>query len=227
MVRSLIILGGHGDGLVVAEAIRMIASSGGSIALHGFLNDRVEKGMHIAGIPVLGRWDDWHSLAQDVLFVPVVHKVGQMPQRVARMQALAIPTSRLATVVHPTACIARDVAIGPGCFIASHVTIQPGAKIGACASIRAGANVGHDAELHEFTYMGANSTLCGRAVLCEGAHLAPNAAVMEDRKVGRFAVVGLNSAVLKHVEDFSTVLGNPARPVSIAGERGTTWQRST
>jgi acetyltransferase EpsM len=216
---KLVILGGHGDGLVVAEAIRVIASIGGDFSLLGFLNDRVGKGMLIADIPVLGRWDDWSLLPPDVMFVPVVHKVGQMSQRVARMRALDIPEARLATIIHPSSCVARGIAIGPGCFIASHVTIQPGAKIGVCASIRAGANIGHDAQLHDFTYMGPNSTLSGRAVLCEGAHLASNAAVLEDRKVGRFAVVGLGSAVLKHVEDFSTVLGNPARPLSISSQR--------
>jgi sugar O-acyltransferase (sialic acid O-acetyltransferase NeuD family) len=214
MARNVVILGGHGDGLVVAEAIRVIKSTSGSLNLQGCLNDAMDRGTRIDDISVLGRWDEWRSLPSDVMFVPVIHKVGQMVQRAARMRSLAIPPARLATVIHPAACIAGGVTIGPGCFIASNVTVQPGAKIEACVSIRAGANVGHDAHLHEFAYMGANSTLCGRAVLREGAHLGPNSAVLEDRIVGRFAVVGLCSAVLKNVDDFSTVIGNPARTLS-------------
>jgi acetyltransferase EpsM len=140
------------------------------------------------------------------------------------MRTLAIPDNRLATIIHTTACVARNVSIGPGCFIASNVTVQPGAKIDRCVSIRAGANVGHDAELRDFAYMGPNSTLCGRAVLEEGAHLAGNAAVMEDRRVGRYAIVGLASAVLKNVDEFATVLGNPARQLSMGSLRGNTWR---
>jgi acetyltransferase EpsM len=219
MATRVVILGGHGDGLVVAEVIRIIESSLGTLSLQGFLNDAVNKGMRIADIPVLGRWDDWRSLPSDVMFVPVIHKVGQMVQRAARMRSLGIPEARLATVVHPAAWIARDVTVGPGCFIAANVSVQPGAKIDACVSIRSGANIGHDARLHDFTYMGANSTLCGRAVLREGAHLGPNGAVLEDRIVGRFAVVGLCSAVLKNVDDFSTVIGIPARRLSTLAHR--------
>jgi sugar O-acyltransferase (sialic acid O-acetyltransferase NeuD family) len=220
MAISMVILGGHGDGLILAEAIYNIEMTGGSIKLEGFLNDHVAKGTRIGEVAVLGSWDDWHLLPANVMFVPAIHKVGQMVERSARMRTLAIPDDRLATIIHTTACVARSVSIAPGCFIASNVTVQPGAKIRRCVSIRAGANIGHDAELHDFAYMGPNSTLCGRAVLEEGAHLAGNAAVMEDRRVGRYAIVGLASAVLRNIDEFTTVVGNPARPLSIASLRG-------
>ncbi len=217
----VVIIGGHGDGAVVAETIKAIAASGRDIRLHGFLNDALPVGTDIAGSPVLGRLDDWAVLPEDIQLIPVIHKVGQMPQRLGRLRGLGLPRHRLVSVIHPTAAIASDATIGAGCFIASHVTVQPGAIIGDCATIRGGANVGHDARLGEFTYMGPNSTLCGRAELREGACLGPNAAVLGDRIVGRFAVVGLCSAVLKDVPEREVVLGNPARTLSaLASLRG-------
>jgi acetyltransferase EpsM len=208
---SLVILGGPGDGIVVAQAIRDLAQAGSKVSIAGFLNDRIEKGELIYGVPVLGPLNSWCALPTDVLFVPALHKVGEMAQRARLLTELGIPEMRWASVVHPTACIADDVTLGTGSFIASYVTIQPGTKIGRFVSIRAGANVGHDAIVEDFAYIGPNTTLAGRARLAEGAHLAPNAAVLDKVVVGRYAVVGLGSAVMKNVEEFSVYLGNPAR----------------
>jgi acetyltransferase EpsM len=131
------------------------------------------------------------------------------------MRSLCVPKARWATVVHPTACIARSVVIGSGSFVASFVTIQPGAKIGWCVSIRAGANIGHDACVEDFVYIGPNASVCGNAILREGAHLAPNAVLLDRRTVGRFSVVGIGAAVMKNVEDHTVVIGNPARQLSL------------
>jgi acetyltransferase EpsM len=208
-------MGGQGDGLVVAQAVRDLAAAGGSVALAGFLDDALVRNTIVAGVPVLGILDEWRALPADFVFYPALHKVKQMPGRSKRIRDLAIPEARWATVVHPTACIASDVKIGHGTFIASYTTLQPGARVGCFASIRAGANVGHDAVVEDFAYMGPNATLSGRAILREGAHLGPNAAVVDGMTVGRFAVVGLCSAVTKNVDDFSVCIGVPARPVSL------------
>jgi acetyltransferase EpsM len=110
--------------------------------------------------------------------------------------------------------VASDAVIGIGTFIASGVTIQPAAIIGAFSSIRAGASIGHHAEIGEHAYVGPNATMCGRTRLLEGAHLGPNAVILDRKCVGRYAVVGIGSAVTKDVRDYSVVMGNPARRVS-------------
>lgn len=208
-------MGGPGDGVVLAQTVRDLNSVGQDVALVGFLNDTLPKGAKVASVPVLGAINDWPSLPPDTLFCMALHKVKQMPARAERVRALGIPDGRWFTLIHPTACIAGDVRPGHGTFVASHVTVQPGARIGCFASIRAGANVGHDAVLGDFAYMGPNATLSGRAALEEGAHLGPNAAVLDGIRVGRYAVVGLCSAVTKNIDDFAICIGVPARVVSL------------
>jgi acetyltransferase EpsM len=214
MKTRLVILGGPGDGDVVAEALHHAEAAGGDLTLHGFLNDALEPGSLVAGAPVLGRFEDWVSLPDDIRFIPVVHKVLETPRRVARIRSLNLPDDRLASVIHPTACIARDVTIGPGSFIASHVTIQPGARLGKVVTIRAGASIGHDAEIGDFVYVGPNATLCGRAILEEGAHMGPNSVLLDRRIVGAYCLVGIGAAVMKNFPPFSVLSGNPARRTS-------------
>ena len=214
MKTRIVILGGPGDGDVVGEAIHHIGLAGGGLVLHGFLNDALAPGTLVAGAPVLGRFEDWVSLPEDIRFIPVIHKVLETPRRIARLGSLNLPDERLASVIHPTATIARTVAIGPGSFVASHVTIQPGARLGKVVTIRAGANVGHDVGIGDFAYIGANVTLCGRSRLAEGAHMGPNSVLLDGRTVGAHCLVGIGAAVMKNFPPFSVLSGNPARRTS-------------
>jgi sugar O-acyltransferase (sialic acid O-acetyltransferase NeuD family) len=208
----VVILGGPGDGIVVAEAIAQSQAALG-LSLVGFLNDRLLIGETIGGVKVLGPFEAWSELPADVRFLPAIHKVKDMTRRMARIESLRIPDDRWASVVHHTAMIADDVSIGCGSFVGQYVTIQPGARIGRFASLRAGANIGHDAVVHEFAYVGPNAVLCGRASLGVGAHLGPNGVIVDAKVVGDLVVVGAGSVVTKKVADRTVVMGNPAQKV--------------
>ncbi len=210
---NVVILGGHGDGLVAAGVIHDMAKAGTQIRLAGFLNDALAPGELIHGVPVLGRTRDWAELDESYLLHVCLHKVGQMRQRSELIDSFSIPEDRLISLIHPTATIAADVIIRPGTLIASHVTCQPGAKIGRYATVRAGANLGHDTVLEDFAYLGPNATLCGCARLSRGAHAGPNSVVIDGLQVGPFSVLAAGAAVMRNTEADSVWMGNPARCV--------------
>ena len=220
MKARLVILGGPGDGTVVAQAARLAASAGAPYVVHGFLNDAVPKGETIEALPVLGRLEDWRGLEGDIVFCPAIQKVREMPRRVQRLEELEIPRQRWLTVTHPTSTIATSASVGIGCFIASFVTMQPGSCLGDFATIRAGASIGHHAVIEAHGYVGSNATMCGHTRLMRGAHLAPNAVILDYKRVGCFAVVGIGAAVTKDVRDFAVVMGNPAKRVGFVRPAG-------
>lgn len=214
-MQRIVVLGGAGDGFTVAEAVRQAAAAGRPVSLFGFLNDAEPRGTILQGVPVLGRLEDWRELDDDVLFIPAIQKVKAMPQRVRRLAGLAVPETRWARVIHPSATTASDARIGAGAFIGPYVTVQPGAVIGHAASVRAGANIGHDAQVGDQAYVGPNATLCGRAVLGTAAHLGPNAVIVDRRRIGDFAVVGAGAVATKDIEAYTVVMGNPAQRVGL------------
>jgi acetyltransferase EpsM len=220
VMRSVVILGGHGDGLVAAAALLEAERSGRPVRVAGFLNDATPVGGAIGGIPVLGRLEDWSTLSSDVLFLPALHKAKLMHERARRICGLGIPEERWATVVHPMSVVSESARVGSGSFVGPFVTIQPGAQLGRFVSLRAGANVGHDARCGDFSYMGPNATLCGRAELGEGSHLGPNAVVLDGKRIGNYAVVGIGSAVTKNLPEFGVYMGNPARRVAAISPGG-------
>jgi sugar O-acyltransferase (sialic acid O-acetyltransferase NeuD family) len=212
-MRRIVVLGGPGDGLSVAEAVHCAAAAGQRVVLAGFLNDAMSRGERLQGVPVLGRLDDWRELDNDIQFVPAIQKVKDMPRRVQRVERLGIPDERWGIVIHPAAVVSSDVEIGIGSFVLSCATIQPAARIGRFAGVRAGAMLGHHCVIGDHTYVGPNATMCGRSVLHDAAHLGPGAVLMDSRIMGRYSLAGISAAVTRDVPEYEIVFGNPARRV--------------
>lgn len=216
-MRKIVILGGPGDGAVIAATLAALRDkSENSWELVGFLNDSIEKGKEIDGVPVLGNLDVWRSLPADVQVIAALHKVRQMKARVTRIESLGIPSQRWGNVIDPTARVSKECLIGVGSFLGPNVVVQPGARIGSHVSVRAGANIGHDVMVGDYCYIGPNSTLCGRSAMLVGAHLGPNSCVADGVQLGMYSVVGISSAVTKHVPEGHVVFGVPARRILAA-----------
>ncbi len=209
----VVIFGGPGGGEVAAQILADARAGGSALELRGYLNDRLPPGEPLLDAPVLGAFRDWGSQDPEVRFVAPLHKLAEMQARLRLLEGLGIPQSRWERVVHPSAAVARNVALGEGALVGSHVTIQPGARIGPHVALRHGVMLGHDSLLERFVFVGGNTTLCGRVQVEEGAYLAPGAVVREDVRIGRFATVGLGAVVLRDVPPFAIVAGNPARPL--------------
>ncbi|KAF1070182.1 MAG: putative acetyltransferase EpsM [Pseudomonas citronellolis] len=211
MTKQVVILGGHGDGLVAAQVILDMARAGQDIVLAGFLNDHNPPGSDIGGYPVLGRTGDWHELPAATVFHFALLSVGKMQQRADLIRSFGIPPERVVSLIHPSTQLASDCIVGAGALICAYAVLQPGVRTGVCCSIRAGANLGHDVRLDDFVYVGPNATLCGYASVDCGAYVAPNAVVRDRTEVGAFAVLAAGSVAYKSLPPGSTWIGNPAR----------------
>jgi acetyltransferase EpsM len=212
-LKRIIILGGSGDGIVVASALKDLKGCNNDVVPFGFLNDFEPRGKTIDGIPVLGKIEDAAQFLHenDVYFVSALLKVKETFERSKKIRNLQIPLDRYYSVIHPKATVSQSSIIGYGTFIGPNVTIMPESTIGNHCSFRASANVGHDCQVGDFCYMGPNSTLSGRVTLEEGVHIGPNACVLENTRIGMYSVIGIGAAVIKNLPNFAVAFGNPAR----------------
>ena len=204
------IFGGKGGGTLAAQTVQALARAHGSHQLIGYLNDRLEIGVELYGGAVVGRFDDWTTLDDDVQFVAPLHKAGAMQANARRVAGLAIPASRWAVLVDPLANTADNARVGFGSVVAAMVQAGPDCSIGSHCLLR-GTVVSHDVTISDHVYLGQNSVVAGYSRIETGVHIAPGAIIRDGISVGQFALVGMGAVVTKSVPAFAVVQGVPAR----------------
>ena len=208
----IVVLGGHSSGLLVADSIERLRSTGSvDLEVGGFLNDEMDPGDGVGRFPVLGGFERWIDLSVDVRFIAAFPLPGAAEQRHSRLLSLGIPRDRFRTVCDPAAIISPTASIGTGCYIAPGVVVEHGAVVAAHSILRAHAYISHDARVGEFAFIGPHVTLLGRTTFGQGVHVGGNSVVREGIKVGNYALVGIGSTVIRDVSDHEVVAGSPAK----------------
>jgi sugar O-acyltransferase (sialic acid O-acetyltransferase NeuD family) len=207
----VVILGGKGGGTLAAQIVQDLFRLHRSHELVGYLNDRLKAGSTLYGGPIVGRFDDWRTLDDDICFVAPLHKAASVEANATRIAGLNIPFHRWTELIHPQAIVADDVPVDAGSVISAQSQIGPDTTIGSHCFLRAGAIVSHDVTISDFVYLGQRSIVCGYVKLERGAHIAPGAIIRDDVTVGQFALVGLGAVVTKDVPPFAIVTGSPAQ----------------
>jgi sugar O-acyltransferase (sialic acid O-acetyltransferase NeuD family) len=116
-----------------------------------------------------------------------------------------------ATVIDPTAVIARSARIGRGVYVNAGCIVAGLCRIGDLALLNRGASVGHHSVLDDYASIGPGAVLAGSVRVGRGAVIGAGAVILPGIAVGENAVVGAGAVVTKPVAAGARVAGNPAR----------------
>ena len=213
MRKKIIILGGLGNGSVIANAI-VDASNRGykEWEFVGYLNDRKEIGEKIQGFPVLGKLNDViHFVEEGFYFVNTIYRIDGQKDRIDMFEKLEIPMDRLATFVHPMTYIAPNVKLGPGTVIMPNVSISSGAILGKGCLIMVAATIGHDTILGEYCHVAAQACVGAYLNIGCGVHIGLNSTIRENISIGQIATVRMGAVLTKDVGENDIWVGNPAK----------------
>lgn len=212
--RKLIIIGGKGNGTVVASAVEDIIADGRNWEILGFLNDSHRPGESVDGYPVLGKPEDAESYSKkDCYFFYGLISAKMSVPRVKRLKTLGLPVQKFATLVHPTAHVSRNVQLGYGVGVMPFTYIGQNARLGNHILVHGHCYIARDTILEDYAYLAPRATLGAEAVMEEGAYLGTACSVLERVVVGAWSVVGMGANVLHHVSPYGKVVGNPARMI--------------
>lgn len=177
-----------------------------------FIDDRAET-ERLLGCPVY-RFQQFRArfAPADVRFVVAI---GEPKFRREAFERMARAGYTGGVLVHPSAYISPDAAVGEGTAICHGAFIGSQAKIGNNCYFSRNASVGHDAVIGAHTRLGVNAFIGGHAVIGENAFIGAGALLRDRIQFGSSSVAALGAAVFDDVPDGVTVIGNPAR---IAGD---------
>lgn len=213
MNKKVIIIGGEGNGGVIASCIEDNRERFNDYEweLAGFLND-FEKGKDINGYPVLGGTDEIDKfLKEDYYFMYAIHMIGRNVKSEEVFKKMSIPIDRFATIIHKTAFVAKNAILEPGVFVMSNSYIGPATKIGYCTLIMANALIGHNTTVGPMCHFSVGSITSSYINIGKVSDVTLGAKVLEKRNIGDYAVAGASSLITRDIPDYEIHIGSPAK----------------
>jgi sugar O-acyltransferase (sialic acid O-acetyltransferase NeuD family) len=188
-----------------------IVEKQGRYRVLGLIDDRPAlAGTHLMGYPILGGREV--LVGRDVPSHAVV-AIGAPAARAAWQEHLEMAGFQLAVLVHPSAQIGREVAIGAGTVLMPGAIVNSGSRLGRGVIVNTGASIDHDCSIGDWVHIAPGARLAGGVQVGDRAHIGIAACVLQNRVVAEDAIVGGGAAVIASVPAGVTVAGVPARPL--------------
>lgn len=212
MSKKIVIIGGEGNGGVIASCIEDNRNRFNDFEweIVGFINDFESE---VSGYPVIGKLDSIQNFIEttDYYFSWGIHLVGRNVFTEKLFRETNIPTERLGTVVHKSAFVAKNAILEPGAFVMSNSYIGPGAQIGIASLVMANCSIGHNIKMGALCHCSVGSIMTGYSKLGLCSDLAVGSTILASKTIGDFAMLGAGSLATKDIPDYEIHVGTPAK----------------
>ena len=208
MTRPVLLLGGGGHALSVADALQALGRT-----VYGVVDPNPDS-IHplLKDLPFLG--GDGAILAIDPEAVELACAVGSTgpPEARARLYAqLADRGYRFATIIHPSASVSVSAELGMGVQVMAGAVVQAAVRVGANSLINTRASIDHSCDVGAHVHLAPGVTLSGDVTVGDLAHIGTGAVVIQGLRIGAGAFVAAGAVVIRDVPDRVRVQGVPAR----------------
>jgi sugar O-acyltransferase (sialic acid O-acetyltransferase NeuD family) len=211
-LKDLVIVGGGGYASEVLWAIDALNAVKPTWNFLGFIDSRPaeQRKKMIYDHEVLGGFEQAARLPAGISFSCAIGHV-----RIRKQECLAAEAAgwRPATLIHPSAIMAKHVALGDGTIVAPGAVLGPNLVIGRHCSINFHVSIGHDARVGDFCVISPGARVSGGAELGDEVFLGSNATVHPNVRLGSGSSLGANSFRVTDLPCGATALGVPARRV--------------
>lgn len=216
----VVVWGTKGQAKVLAE---FLDASGYRAA--AFFDNDPDAVSPLGGVPVhigVSGFDRWLRAGDrtSVSFAVAIGG-GRGRERLELHELLASSGLTPATLVHPTAFVAGDAALGAGSQILVRACVCTRAKLGVECIVNTAATVDHECELADGVHVGPGATLAGCVRVGRAAFIGAGAVVLPRIHIGADAIVGAGAVVTRDVAPGWVVAGVPAvRTAHAAAQSG-------
>ena len=123
----------------------------------------------------------------------------------------------------------QDARVGSDCNIGEHAFIEHGASLGDHVTVKNGVSIWARVTVEDYCFLGPHCVFTNdmnpRAYIKKGTEellptlvranstIGANATIVCGNTIGRFAFVGAGSVVIRDVQEYALVAGNPARQI--------------
>jgi sugar O-acyltransferase (sialic acid O-acetyltransferase NeuD family) len=161
----------------------------------------------VLGYPVSEVLSDTLSLNGEV---EIIIAIGN---NVVRKKIAEKTNHMFATAIHTSANISVNALIGKGSVIMAGVTANSGVVVGSHNILNSNCCIDHDCILEDYVHISPNAALAGNVTVGEGTHVGIGACIIPGIKIGKWAIIGAGTVVIKDIPDYAVVVGNPGKVI--------------
>lgn len=196
-----------GAGAFGREVLCWLEQSGvsGSMAFIDKAQDALNRATYPAEF--LGTIEDYHPKAGDSLFMAIGDPDAK--RRIGEM--LTARGGQFATLIHPTAVIARTATIQEGAVVCPQALVSADAHVGRLVALNAMTSVGHDVVLGDYSTLSSHVDLTGGVQVGEGCFFGSGARVLPKVRIGTGARIGAGAVIMRNVRAGAVMYAPPAR----------------
>lgn len=211
IVKKLIIIGSSGHAKVLVD----VFEKAGCFEILGFIDGFRNKGDSTLGYKVIGNEDDLPKLLAENNSCEIFIAIGDnwtRKQIYDRLLSLA-PGLELATAIHPSAQIGKNVTIGKGVAIMAGAVVNSSSQLGDFTIVNTNASLDHDSRMGDFSSLAPGVTTGGGVEIGAFSAVGIGATVSHRITIGAHTVIGAGSLLLESCGDQELVFGSPAKVV--------------
>lgn len=205
MSGGLLVVGAGGHGRVVADAA-LATERWEEVA---FVDDGVERGQRVLGLPVLGALDSLPALRHE--YSAVVVAIGAASERLRLLDHCRSLGFELPVVAHPSASVSLFASLKEGCVVCAQAAVSAGAVLGMGCIVNTAASVDHDCQLESGVHVCPGARLAGDVRVGSGTWIGIGSCVRQGIVIGGGSIIAAGAVVIANVASGVTVMGNPAR----------------
>jgi sugar O-acyltransferase (sialic acid O-acetyltransferase NeuD family) len=207
---AILVYGGGGHGKSLVDLLRAL----GSYRIAGIVDDSLEPGTRIMGLPVLGGSAALAGLAEKGvrLAVNAVGGIGNINVRIQVFQKLAQAGFACPAVVHPSAWVEPSANLAAGVQVFPHAYVGSEAQLGYGVIVNSGAVVSHDCRVGDYANISPGAILAGEVQVGPAALVGMGATINLKASIGAGARIGNGATVKSDVPEKGVVRAGAVWP---------------
>ncbi len=211
-MKNLIIIGAGGLGREFYTLAKSCIGYNITFTIKGYLDHNPNALDEYDNYPIIIGNEIDYAIEKEDVFVVAIANINSKKKCVKAIESRG---GVFFTLIHHSADVADNVKLGIGCVISRGCIISNDSAIGNHVTFNSNVMVGHDCLIEDFTHINAGVFLGGFVKVEPNVVLHTMAIVIPGITIGRSALVGAGSVVIRNVEDKTTVFGNPAKVIVV------------
>ena len=122
---------------------------------------------------------------------------------------------RFPSLMHPSSTVSNLANVGEGVIVSPNCVISPNVTLGKLVTVNFCCGIGHDTTIGDFTQINPGAQLGGFSKIGSRVLIGSGSTILQGISIGADATVGSGSVVFGKVSKGVTVMGNPAKRMSL------------